>query len=94
MREQVKRQIEMKVDVFFSPSLNAAIAAWYSARHAYRNEPSKSHRDNYMKFSDELGWAIAAFQSARPALAEQFGRWFLSHQEVWSGDEPDGAAGL
>jgi len=80
---------EMKVDVFFSPNLTAAIAAWYSARHAYVNEPCRNHFDSYMLFSHELGLAIAAFQSARPALAEQFGRWFLSHQEVWSGDEPD-----
>lgn len=83
---------EMKVDVFFSPSLNAAIAAWYSARHAYQSEPCKTHLVAYAGFTDQLGQAIAAFQSARPALAEQLGRWFLSHQEVWSGDEPDGGS--
>lgn len=94
MNNHSKEQTEMKVNVFFSPSLNAAIAAWYSARHAYQNDPSKFYRDDYMKFTDELGQAIAAFQSARPALAEQLGRWFLSHQEVWSVREPDGASEL
>jgi hypothetical protein len=94
MREQVKKQIEMKADVFFPPSLNAAIAAWYSARQAYEDEPIKTNLDAYMKFTDELGLAIAAFQSARPALAEQLGRWFLSHPNVWSGEESESPSGL
>ena len=93
MNSDSKQQTEMKVDVFFSPSFNAAIAAWYAARHAFENEPSRNHLDAYMKFSDELGQAIAAFQSSRPALAEQFGRWFLGHQEVWFVHETDGASG-
>lgn len=83
MRKNSLQHNEMKVNVFFSPSLNAAIAAWYAARHAYQNETCKNHLDAYMKFSDQLGQAIAAFQSARPALAEQVGLWFLGHQEIW-----------
>jgi hypothetical protein len=92
MTKKAQQQNEAKQDVRFSSTLDAAIAAWETSRQAFQNEAGKEQRDGYVAATDSLGHAIAKFQSARPALAEQLGNWFLAHQELWSAGVPDGAS--
>jgi hypothetical protein len=81
-------------DALFPPSLDAATAAWKAARHRFQNEGGREQRDAYMNATDELGQAISRWQAEHPAVAEQFGFWFLSHQELWSVQGADGASRL
>ena len=94
MRVRALLQDEQTQDALFSTSLDAAIAAWLVARHAFQNEAGERQRDKYEATTNELGQAIAAWRAEQPEIAEQFGWWFLSHQEVWSVREPDGASEL
>jgi hypothetical protein len=79
MKKQSIQHNEERHDVRFSPTLDAAIAAWKKTRHEFENERSKNHQDTYMKATDELGQAISQWQGEQPELAEQFGSWFESH---------------
>jgi len=92
MKKKSKQQNELTQDVHFTPDLDAAIAAWESSRQTFESEAGKEQRDGYVAATDSLGHAIATFQATRPALSEQLGLWFLAHQELWSGGEPDGAS--
>ncbi len=73
--------------------LEAAILNWTFAFHKCQTQPSREHLSEYAKRCDELGQSIARWQAQQPELVEQFGLWFLSHQDVWSVQEPDGASG-
>ena len=86
MNKKAKQQTELTQDAHFSPSLDAAIAAWYAARQRFQTETCRNNLDAYMKVTDELGQAIAAWQLLNPALAEQFAMWFDSHKGplVWA----------
>jgi biotin-(acetyl-CoA carboxylase) ligase len=84
MKKKAMQLNEEKHDVRFSPTLDAAIAAWEKARHEFENERSKNHQDAYVKATDELGQAIAGWQGEQSELAGQFGLWFESHQGAWS----------
>ena len=77
-----------------APCLEAAILNWYGALHKCQSRPSREHRGEYCQRCDELGQSIVRWQAQQPELVEQFGSWFLSHQEVWSVHEPDGASEL
>jgi hypothetical protein len=92
MKKKAFEQNEQTQNVQFTPNLDAAMAAWEAAWRAFENDAGKEQRDRYIAATDSLGHAIAAFQSARPALAEQLGLWFLAHRELWSAGEPDGAS--
>jgi hypothetical protein len=94
MNCHVKQQIEFSSLFSRTPSLEAAVKDWYTARHRYQCEPLKEHRHSYNAATDELGQSIAAWQADEPGLAEQFGLWFLSHQDVWSADGADAASSL
>ncbi len=77
-----------------APCLEAAIINWNREFHNFQTQPSREHRGEYVKRCDELGQSISRWQVQQPELAEQFGYWFLSHQEIWSVQVPDGASGL
>jgi hypothetical protein len=77
--KKAMKQNEQTQDAHFSPSLDAAIAAWNSAQGKFQMQRCSEHQDAYMKTSDELGQAISQWQLSNPALAEQFAMWFDSH---------------
>lgn len=74
-----------------APCIEAAIMNWNMAFHKCQTQPSREHQGEYVKRCDELGQSIARWQAQQPELVEQFGYWFLAHQEVWFVNEPDGA---
>lgn len=74
--------------------LEAAIANWNLAFHKCQSQPSREYLGEYVQRCNELGMSIARWQVQQPQLVEQFGRWFLSHREVWSVQEPDSESGL
>jgi hypothetical protein len=90
---QKSKQTEPTQDVHFTPSLDAAIAAWLAARYAFLNKSSKSYRDAYEAARNLLGLSFSrCFE--QPELAEECGLWFISHPEVWSTEGSDSASGL
>jgi hypothetical protein len=84
MKKNAVQQIEVKMDVGLVSNLEAGVAAWCAATHQFQNEPYKNHRDEYNAATDVLGQRLSMWQCEEPELAEQFGLWFMSHQEVWS----------
>jgi hypothetical protein len=76
MSRKSQKQSELASHTCLAPSLEAATAAWYAARHRFQNEAGEEQRDAYMKVTDELGQAIAAWHAEQPELAEQFSLWF------------------
>lgn len=84
MNMRVQQQSEPKLNVYLVPKLEAATEAWYAARYAYQHEAGKGQQDAYESATNILGQAISHWQDEQPELAEQFGLWFISHQEVWS----------
>jgi hypothetical protein len=87
MKKKAFQQNEQTQDVRFSPTLDAAIAAWKKVRREFENERSKNRQDAYMKATDELGQSISQSGLSNSALAEQVGL------ECWSAGEHDGVSG-
>jgi hypothetical protein len=94
MNNDSKEQTKLALVGVHAPCLEAAILNWNMALHKCQTQPSNEQLGEYCKRCDELGRSIARWQAQQPELVEQFGLWFLSHQEVWSVHEPDGASGL
>ena len=94
MNSHSKEQTKLILGGGHVPRLEAAILNWNMAFNKCQSQPSSEHQGEYVKRCDELGQSISRWQAQQPELVEQFGLWFLSHQEVWSLHGPDGASGL
>jgi hypothetical protein len=81
MKRKTAQQNGLTQDVYFSPSLDAAIAAWDAVRKRFQTQRCKEHQDAYVKATDELGQSISLWALSNPALAEQFALWFDSHPD-------------
>jgi hypothetical protein len=79
--KKTMKQNEQTQDAHFSPSLDAAIAAWNTAQRKFQTQRCIEHQDAYMKTTDELGQSISLWALSNPALAEQFALWFDSHPD-------------
>jgi hypothetical protein len=84
MKKRTALQKQRTFDDPFSPSLNAAIAAWNLARQRFQNESSKENLNAYETARNVLGQAISHWQIANPALVGEFRLWTDSHPECWS----------
>ena len=81
MNTGAKSQKErLTLEDFFVPSLQKAIVNWHRARHAVETERGREQQNSYCAATQALGQSLSEWQTANPALAEQF-RFFFTVQE-------------
>jgi hypothetical protein len=81
MNDEQSGQGELTLDAFLVPSLDAAVEAWYEARHRFQNEPVRQNQDNYDAAVNELGQALSEWSAQLPGFREQLSLWLDSHPE-------------
>jgi len=78
--ETSSRTESLTSEGFFPPSLQKVVVSWCGARHAVEREPGREQQDSYCAATQALGQSLSEWQTANPALAEQFKFFFLAQE--------------